>query len=222
VTLKSADLVLKPDQPIHATLEGQFLYGAPAAGLRGEAELRIVRDPSPVPDAKGYSFGLADEKVNDTVQKLDVSDADDTGQVRISTVFRPPTSTTAPLKGILSAGLFEPDGRIVEDRVELPIRTDMRRGILWLDVAVMVVIVASILWVVRDHPSPPPNPVAQSGAKRIAAGTQLDVAGERRRVAAKQDDRPFGSRRLLIETPEFAERFRDVDLVRRHGCGARP
>lgn len=123
VTLKPSTSLLKPGESFTAEVDGQFLYGAPAAGLKGEAELRIVRDPSPVKDAKGYSFGLVDEKVDDAVQKLEVGNADDQGLARISDVLKPPKTTTAPLKGILSAGLFEPSGRIVEDQVELPIET---------------------------------------------------------------------------------------------------
>ncbi len=122
VTLSTTTPVLRPGQPIGATVEGAFLYGAPAAGLAGEAELRITRDPAPVPAAKDYRFGLAEEKIEDQVQKLTMADADAQGRTKIEDVLEPPAKTTAPLKGILSAGLFDPGGRVVKDQIELPIR----------------------------------------------------------------------------------------------------
>jgi uncharacterized protein YfaS (alpha-2-macroglobulin family) len=120
VTLTSTAQILTPGQPVNAILDGQFLYGAPAAGLKSEADLRIVRDPAPVKDAAGYSFGLVDEKVDDTTQQLNVGAADATGKVQIADTVPTPKPTTAPLKAVLTAGLFEPSGRIVQDRIELP------------------------------------------------------------------------------------------------------
>ncbi|HTH97703.1 MAG TPA: alpha-2-macroglobulin [Stellaceae bacterium] len=114
---------LQAGKPISAALDGQFLYGAPAAGLSAEANLRIIRDPNPVANAKGYSFGLVDDKVSDAEQKIELDDADDKGHVDISAPLKDVPKTTAPLKGVLSAGLFEPSGRLVEDEVTLPIRT---------------------------------------------------------------------------------------------------
>jgi alpha-2-macroglobulin len=122
VTLTPATPVLRPEAPIEARLEGWFLYGAPAAGLKGEAELRILRDANPVPEAKGYSFGLIDEKVSEDAQPLDLAEADDTGHSAIKDTLKSLPHLTVPLKGVLSAGLFEPSGRIVKDEVELPIR----------------------------------------------------------------------------------------------------
>ena len=123
VTLTATTSVLRPGEPIGATVEGAFLYGAPAAGLSGEAELRVTRDPAPVAGAKDYRFGLVEEKIEDQVQKLAMANADDQGRVTIDDVLQPPANTIAPLKAVLSAGLFDPGGRIVKDQIELPIRT---------------------------------------------------------------------------------------------------
>jgi hypothetical protein len=123
VTVKASTPVLRPGDPIGATVEGAFLYGAPAAGLTGEAELRITRDPNPVPGVKDYQFGLVEEKVEDDVQKLSMPNADEQGRTKIDDVLRAPKAANAPLKGVLSAGLFDPGGRVVKDEIELPIRT---------------------------------------------------------------------------------------------------
>jgi alpha-2-macroglobulin len=123
VTLTAAASFLRPNGRIEATVDGQFLYGAPAAGLNGEATLAILRDPSPAPDAKGYSFGLVDEKVAEALQSLDLPTADDAGHIVLADVLKPPVASSAPLKGVLSVGLFEPSGRLVKDEVTFAIRT---------------------------------------------------------------------------------------------------
>ena len=51
-------------------LDGNFLYGAPAAGLNAQGDLAIVRDPAPVQGADGYQFGLIDDKVSDIDNQL--------------------------------------------------------------------------------------------------------------------------------------------------------
>ena len=123
VTLKPSATALELEEPIALAVDGQFLYGAPAAGLKGEAEARIVRDMNPVPNAKGYSFGLLDEKFEEKIQRLEMPAADDSGHVNIVDQLEPPDAETAPLKAVISAGLFEPSGRIVKDEVELPIHS---------------------------------------------------------------------------------------------------
>ncbi len=112
---------LTPSQPIDATLNGQFLYGAPAAGLHGEAELSIQRDPTPVPSARDYQFGLVTDDVSHTVQKIELPEADLKGDSHIAAPLDALPTTSAPLKGVLTAGLFEPSGRVVNEHLELPI-----------------------------------------------------------------------------------------------------
>ena len=126
VTLTAGATALQPGGAIDALVEGRFLYGAPAAGLHGEASIRVVRDPSPVPDAPGYQFGLATETIPGDEQKLDLPDADEAGRTKIDAVFQPPEGIVSPLKAILTAGLFEPTGRIVQDTIELPLHLKPR------------------------------------------------------------------------------------------------
>ena len=115
--------ILVPGVATAASLDGQFLYGAPAAGLNGEAELRTMRDPDPVPGLTGYAFGLVDETVKETSQTLTVPVADAAGHSAIAITPTAPDPGTAPLQATLRAGLFEPSGRIVNDSVTLKLRT---------------------------------------------------------------------------------------------------
>ena len=91
---------LELEEPIALAVDGQFLYGAPAAGLKGEAEARIVRDMNPVPNAKGYSFGLLDEKFEEKIQRLEMPAAVDSGHVNVVDQLNHQTlETAAPLQG---------------------------------------------------------------------------------------------------------------------------
>lgn len=123
VSLATTTPVLAPGQPIAATVTGRFLYGAPAAGLGGEADLTIMRDDRPVASLPGYQFGLADDRVEQQVQTLTLPDADSAGRAMISDTLKAPKATSAPLRAILRAGLFDPAGRIVQDTVEVRLRT---------------------------------------------------------------------------------------------------
>lgn len=121
VGLHPAAATLRAGQPLAATVDGRFLYGAPAAGLAGQGELRIEPDPDPVPDLPGYSWGLADEKVAIDPVKLDIPAAGPDGRATLDLAPKLPEGLTRPLRAVLTAGLFEPGGRIVEDTATLSV-----------------------------------------------------------------------------------------------------
>jgi uncharacterized protein YfaS (alpha-2-macroglobulin family) len=125
VTLTTPTKLLVSGEPLQASLDGAFLYGAPAAGLNAEAELRTLRDPDPVPAAPGYQFGLVDEQVTQTSQPIVVPAADDKGHSSFAVSYAPaqPASQTVPIEAVLRAGMFEPSGRIVNDTVTLKLQT---------------------------------------------------------------------------------------------------
>jgi uncharacterized protein YfaS (alpha-2-macroglobulin family) len=122
VTLTTNQKYLNPTDSLTGSLSGAFLYGAPAANLHAQGDLRIVRDNNPVANASGYAFGLVDDKVDDMDQSLTLPDADDKGNLQISAPLPQLPNTSVPLKAILTAGLFEPSGRYVSDVTEVPIR----------------------------------------------------------------------------------------------------
>jgi alpha-2-macroglobulin len=108
-----------PGQQLALSVQGDFLYGAPAAGLHGEAELRVVADPEPVSGAKGFVFGLADEKVDEKLTTIPLPPADAHGASQASAKVDVTEGLQAPRKLLVAAGLFEPSGRIVTDKKEL-------------------------------------------------------------------------------------------------------
>jgi uncharacterized protein YfaS (alpha-2-macroglobulin family) len=122
VEVTSSTPILEAGQLLQLTIDGQFLYGAPAGGLHGEGDIKIMRNETPIPGAAGYSFGLVDEKVDANPQPLDLPITNERGRAEISTKVDLPESIS-PLKLVISAGLFEPSGRPVKQDLELPIRT---------------------------------------------------------------------------------------------------
>ena len=112
--LEMPTAALMPGTPETVTIDGRFLYGAPAAGLMVEADLKLksVRER---PDAPGYLFGLADEIPIDAqfdVDSVASLDASGRGTVNIDLASLP--ATTHPLIADLTVRLHEGGGRAVE------------------------------------------------------------------------------------------------------------
>ena len=122
VEVTSSTPTLEAGGSLQLAIDGQFLYGAPAAGLHGEADLKIMRNENPVPGAAGYSFGLINENIDPKAKHLEIPATDERGHAEISAKLDLP-ELTSPLKLVISAGLFEPSGRAIKQDIELPIRT---------------------------------------------------------------------------------------------------
>ncbi|MEX3011628.1 MG2 domain-containing protein [Hoeflea sp. TYP-13] len=97
-----------------AGIDGRFLYGAPAAGLAVEAELKLksVRDRADFP---GFVFGLADETpVESQFDVGAVQNLDDSGRGTIDIDLQALPATTHPLQADLTVRVREGGGRAVE------------------------------------------------------------------------------------------------------------
>ena len=126
VALTGPAAPLAADAHLTASIDGRFLYGAPAAGLHAEGYVKLVRDEHPVAEAQGYSFGIPDETIPDTTQTLQLPDADARGHVAIDMALTLPDGIASPLRAVLDAGLTEPGGRAVRDSVFMPLRNHPR------------------------------------------------------------------------------------------------
>jgi uncharacterized protein YfaS (alpha-2-macroglobulin family) len=113
---------ISSQKPAQVTVDGHYLYGAPASGLDLDGELTVtpVRER---PNLAGYQFGLEDEEdVTATRQPLqDLPQTDDKGKASFSVALDKIPATTRPVEAQLTVRMAEAGGRAVERRITLPI-----------------------------------------------------------------------------------------------------
>jgi alpha-2-macroglobulin len=106
------------------TVDGRFLYGAPAAKLELEGEV-IVSPASERPGFARYQFGLADEDVETTHQPLaSLPNTDANGKASFAVTLEQQPETTRPLEAQVVVRMAEPGGRAVERKLTLPVTAD--------------------------------------------------------------------------------------------------
>ncbi|MBP1859898.1 alpha-2-macroglobulin family protein [Rhizobium herbae] len=112
-------------KPTPVTIDGRFLYGAPAAGLEleGEVGLKPTRESA---DFKGYFFGLADEEATEdsrtTLEGLEPLDED--GKATFDVDLTETPSTTQLLNANITVRVQEAGGRAVERSLVLPVKPE--------------------------------------------------------------------------------------------------
>ena len=120
--LSSAAPMLKPGEPATVNVSGRFLYGAPAANLKAEAEVVLREDSNPYPAFPGYRFGLAQETWSAQRFPVALAGTDAEGKAQASISLNETPDTTRPLQARLRVSLFEPGGRPVTRSLDLPYR----------------------------------------------------------------------------------------------------
>ncbi|MFZ1813694.1 MAG: alpha-2-macroglobulin family protein [Rhizobiaceae bacterium] len=123
--LSSTDAAISLTKPAAISLLGRYLYGAPAAGLAVEGEIRLkpVRELSALP---GYEFGLSDEddQGSESIQLSDLDPTDEDGKASFEAAIGQLPSTTRPLVADLIVRMREDGGRAVERSLTLPVIRD--------------------------------------------------------------------------------------------------
>jgi uncharacterized protein YfaS (alpha-2-macroglobulin family) len=114
---------IAPDETAELSVDGRYLYGAPASGLNldGEIALKVSREWDSFP---GYQFGLADEEVEAVSIPLDLDPVDDDGQSTFSAPIDALPYTTALLEAQVTVRMRETGGRAVERRTTVKIRPE--------------------------------------------------------------------------------------------------
>jgi uncharacterized protein YfaS (alpha-2-macroglobulin family) len=106
------------------TVDGRYLYGAPAAKLELEGEV-VVSPAKERPGFAGYQFGFADDEIETVRQPLDnLPDTDENGKAQFSVTLDKQPATTSPLEAQVIVRLAEPGGRAVERKLTLPVIPD--------------------------------------------------------------------------------------------------
>jgi uncharacterized protein YfaS (alpha-2-macroglobulin family) len=111
-------------EPAQITVDGRFLYGAPAAGLALEGEVTVTtrRDWDRYPN---FQFGLADEEQGDTT-RLPLNDlplVGEDGKATFPLQIDALPSTTRLLNANVIVRMRENGGRAVEERLTIGLRS---------------------------------------------------------------------------------------------------
>jgi uncharacterized protein YfaS (alpha-2-macroglobulin family) len=119
--LSSAAAVLPRNVPADVSVDGHFLYGAPASNLDLQGAVTIAA-ANERPGFAGYSFGLADDEVTAARQELsDLPATDASGKASFPVSLDKIPATSRPLQATVSVSMAESGGRAVERKLTLPI-----------------------------------------------------------------------------------------------------
>ncbi|TCM54978.1 hypothetical protein C8J36_104170 [Rhizobium sp. PP-F2F-G48] len=126
--LASTAKAITPGMPVAVTVDGRYLYGAPAAGLELEGDV-LLKPTHENADYPGYVFGLADEENTEdsrqTLEMLPPLDAD--GKATFDVDLSELPATTQLVNATIAVRLLEAGGRAVERTLELPVRSETDR-----------------------------------------------------------------------------------------------
>ncbi|MGF1623748.1 MAG: alpha-2-macroglobulin [Alphaproteobacteria bacterium] len=115
---------VRPGETTTIDLSAQYLYGAAAAGLPGEATVLLRPAADPWPRYPGYRFGMEQESFEPVREPLPFTDTDDDGRSRIYLAMADLPDTTLQLEAVVRVSVFDVGGRPVNDSVTLPVRSD--------------------------------------------------------------------------------------------------
>ncbi|MPS77013.1 MAG: alpha-2-macroglobulin family protein [Achromobacter sp.] len=118
MTLTSEQEVLEPDEELTVDVQGDYLYGAPAAGNRLLSTFQVKRDRfAQAQKWPGFIFGDVADDTRRSFGELPEAALDDKGYTQIS--INPNASGThSPMKVRVSASLLESGGRPVVRSIE--------------------------------------------------------------------------------------------------------
>ena len=123
VAVRSQATKLHIGDPIALTIDGRFLYGAPASELGAEAHMNVAVDPAPFPQsAQGYRFGVDGSEFKPQEVNLEAEPSDAEGHAEVTGKLEVVPPANVALKATITAGLQEPGGRVTSDQLSLPIR----------------------------------------------------------------------------------------------------
>nr|WP_223306541.1 alpha-2-macroglobulin [Achromobacter insolitus] len=118
MALTSEQEVLSPDETLTVDVQGDYLYGAPAAGNRLLSSFQVKRDRYALPQEwPGFIFGDVADDARRHFEELPETALDDKGRGELE--VDPRTSgTRSPMKVRVSASLLESGGRPVVRSIE--------------------------------------------------------------------------------------------------------
>lgn len=122
MTLESKSKSAAPDKPATFSVEGRYLYGAPASGLSLEGDIIVAPREKDFEDFAGYKFGLSDDPITAIRQPLfELPQTDAAGKAVVTAPLPTLPQTTRPLVAKVSVRLRESGGRAISKSSTLPI-----------------------------------------------------------------------------------------------------
>jgi alpha-2-macroglobulin len=109
-------------RPYSLPATARFLYGAPGAGLTGQAQMRLVMDPAPFPALAGYRIGLENEIYAPDSKDLTFPETDAQGRTTLAIGLTRAPDTTHALKASITVGINDPSGHASLAATEIPVR----------------------------------------------------------------------------------------------------
>ena len=110
--------LLDPAKPLHVAVEGNYLYGAPAAGNRLLTNVFVSKDTNPMPQAlPGFVFGKAEDDSTKQRRNLDEVALDDAGKAAVDIPLEV-ANADSPMRIRASFSLLESGGRPVVRSIE--------------------------------------------------------------------------------------------------------
>jgi alpha-2-macroglobulin len=112
---------ISSDTPAQVSVDGRFLYGAPASelDLSGETVIAVAKERSGYP---GYVFGISDEDFTPARNELaDLPQTDANGKAKLDVTLDDLPDSTRPLEAQVTVRMAESGGRAVERKVTLPV-----------------------------------------------------------------------------------------------------
>jgi uncharacterized protein YfaS (alpha-2-macroglobulin family) len=122
--LTSSAKSISPNAVTQVTVDGHFLYGAPASALelQGDVTITAADERAGFP---GYSFGLSDDDVTAVRQDLeDMPSTDASGKATFPVKLDKVPTTSRPLQAQITVNMEESGGRAVERKLTLPVTPD--------------------------------------------------------------------------------------------------
>jgi uncharacterized protein YfaS (alpha-2-macroglobulin family) len=122
-TLASKAAAVAPGKPFEVTVDGRFLYGAPASDLTLSGSVRI-QPAAGRPGFDGYQFGAAGEDNDKDAAEQPLANlpmTDRAGKARFNVTIDKVPDMTRPLEAQVMVGMAESGGRAVERRLTLPV-----------------------------------------------------------------------------------------------------
>ena len=113
--------MLSKTEPAEMTVDGRYLYGAPASNLSLEGEL-VIGVAKERPGFAHYQFGLSDEEVQSNREPIeDLPQTDEKGKATFAVNLDKVPASTRPLEAQVIVRMAELGGRAVERKIMLPI-----------------------------------------------------------------------------------------------------